>query len=451
MSDILTRGLPLRTPVTRGRRGKSPPVSPLYDDGDGHLITFAPTGAGKGVSCIIPALLAWDGPAIVIDPKGEAYAVTAARRRAFGHAVHVFDPFNVTGAPDKAALNPLDLITPGSATAADDAAVIARLVTQGRYFTHDPFWDERAETLITGLILYVLTEPPPLRSLAEVRWHIDAAPQEQNAAAQDMLRVKKCPEMRPAANILAASLGENRTRWSILSTASSHMSFLRAGPALKAIQQSTLDLEDVRLGNRLTIYLVLPPDKLASHGKLLRLWLGTLMMVLSRRRHRTARPTLLLIDEAAQLGPMQELRTAVTLMRGYGVRCWSFWQDLSQLQRIYPLDWKSIVNNCAVQQYFGLSTPQAAAEIDDYLAGASPRPIAQISDDDSLLIRRGHPAQIMRRPNYLRDAEFAGTYSPNPFFGSPPVKGNDLEEEPPPLPLRRADNVVVPFPERGTR
>jgi type IV secretion system protein VirD4 len=245
-------------------------------------------------------------------------------------------------------------------------------------------------------------------------------------------------------------MGDNRTRWSIISTASSHMSFLRQGPVQLATQHSTLDLEDVRLGNRLTIYLVLPPDKLTSHGKVLRLWLGTLMTVLSRRRQRPSRPTLLLIDEAAQLGPMQELRTAITLMRGYGVRCWSFWQDLSQLQRIYPLDWRSLVNNCSIQQYFGLSLPQAAAEVDAYLDGASPRSLAQVGDDDGLLIRRGHPPQIVRRPNYLRDAEYAGTYSPNPFFGAEGIAGFDLEEVPPPA-LPHPPAVVLPFPERGTR
>jgi type IV secretion system protein VirD4 len=174
------------------------------------------------------------------------------------------------------------------------------------------------------------------------------------------------------------------------------------------------------------------------------------MTVLTRRRKRPPRPTLLLIDEAAQLGPMDELRTAVTLMRGYGVRCWPFFQDLSQLQRIYPLDWQSLVNNCSVQQYFGLSAPQAAAQIDAYLGGASPRPIAQIGEDDSLLIRRGHPVQIVRRPNYLRDAAYAGTYLPNPFFDSPSDEGFDLEEVPP-LRMSDAENVVVPFPERRTR
>jgi type IV secretion system protein VirD4 len=444
MSDVLDRGLLLGTPLPcqSSRRIKTP-AAMISDDGDGHLITFAPTGAGKGVSCIIPALLAWDGPAIVVDPKGEAYAVTAHRRRAFGHKVHLFDPFDVTGAADKAALNPLDLITKGSASEADDAAVITRLVTQGRYFTKDPFWDERAETLITALILYVHSQPP-LRNLAEVRWHLESSHRDQQLTAEDMLRSKPT-EIKHGANILLGS-ADHRLRHSILSTASSHMSFLRAGPVQNALSHSSLDLEDVRLGNRLTIYLVVPPDKLMSHGKLLRLWLGTLMTVLARRRQRPSRPTLLLVDEAAQLGPMDELRSAITLMRGYGVRCWSFWQDLSQLQRIYPLDWRSLVNNCAVQQYFGLSMPQAAAEIDAYLAGASPRPLSRLREEEALLIRRGASPQIVRRPNYLSDQIFAGTFAANPFFAPPRVEGFDLDElvvAPP-----NQDDVVVPFPQR---
>ncbi|MBN8913493.1 MAG: type IV secretory system conjugative DNA transfer family protein, partial [Rhizobiales bacterium] len=49
-------------------------AKPVLDDGhEGHLITIAPTGAGKGVSCIIPALLTWRGPAVVVDPRGENY------------------------------------------------------------------------------------------------------------------------------------------------------------------------------------------------------------------------------------------------------------------------------------------------------------------------------------------------------------------------------------------
>jgi len=101
-----------------------PRPSPAWHAGEGHLVTIAPTGAGKGVSCIIPALLSWDGPAIVVDPKGENHAVTAARRKALGQEVAVLDPFAVTDVRHLDSLNPLDLIDRDGASAADDAAVI---------------------------------------------------------------------------------------------------------------------------------------------------------------------------------------------------------------------------------------------------------------------------------------------------------------------------------------
>ena len=36
--------------------------------GDGHIISVAPTRAGKGVGCVIPNLLNYSGSMVVIDP-----------------------------------------------------------------------------------------------------------------------------------------------------------------------------------------------------------------------------------------------------------------------------------------------------------------------------------------------------------------------------------------------
>jgi type IV secretion system protein VirD4 len=61
---------------------------------DGHLITFAPTGAGKGVRAIIPNLLHYGGPVIVVDPKGENFAITARyRSTVLGQRIFLLDPF----------------------------------------------------------------------------------------------------------------------------------------------------------------------------------------------------------------------------------------------------------------------------------------------------------------------------------------------------------------------
>src|SRR5262249_47199105 len=67
-----------RLPDERGGFGFGPALpprpardTPLLYGGDGHLMTIAPTGAGKGVGVIIPTLLTFTGSAIVTDIKGE--------------------------------------------------------------------------------------------------------------------------------------------------------------------------------------------------------------------------------------------------------------------------------------------------------------------------------------------------------------------------------------------
>ena len=81
---------------------------------------------------------------------------------------------------------------------------------------------------------------------------------------------------------------------------------------------------------------------LESHSRLLRLWLGALMSCITRRRARPRHATLFVLDEAAQLGELPHLRQAITLLRGYGLQTWSFWQDASQLQMLYAHDWKTM-------------------------------------------------------------------------------------------------------------
>jgi type IV secretion system protein VirD4 len=226
------------------------------------------------------------------------------------------------------------------------------------------------------------------------------------------MRLLNKRDINAAANIF--QMPNDRTRPAIISTASSQLSFLRNGPSLESLAQTTISLAAVERGDPLTIYLVVPPDKLFTHGKLIRLWLGVLMNVLARRRSPPAKPTLLLIDEAAQLGTLNELRTAVTLMRGYGVKVWSFWQDLAQLQMLYR-DWMSILNNCSTQQFFGATSPMAGSIIDAYLMGEAKFAMSSLKRGESVLLRLGNSPEKVRLPDYRRDAEFTTRAAANPF------------------------------------
>ncbi|APF36665.1 hypothetical protein BOQ54_04475 [Chelatococcus daeguensis] len=91
---------------------------PLYFRGEGHLLTVAPTGAGKGQRLILPVLLDFEGPTVVLDPKGENYEHTAWRRSLYGQ-VFKWAP----GEADSDCYNPLDRVTGwGRGTASGRAA-----------------------------------------------------------------------------------------------------------------------------------------------------------------------------------------------------------------------------------------------------------------------------------------------------------------------------------------
>ena len=169
----------------------------------------------------------------------------------------------------------------------------------------------------------------------------------------------------------------------------------------------------MRRGDPLTIYLVLPPSKLRSHARLLRLWVATLLRVLMARTVRPEMPTLFLLDEAAQLGTLEDLVTATTLLRGYGVRVWSFWQDLQQMQRLYPSDWQTMVANSGVMQVFGSHWLGRAglAKLLDVVPGALSVPPGR-----QLLVTAAGARTLARKADVLRDALFEGRRDANPMF-----------------------------------
>ena len=58
-------------------------MTPILHHGDGHLITIAPTGAGKGVGALIPALLSHAGSAVLnLVPLDGADRLRAGSREA---------------------------------------------------------------------------------------------------------------------------------------------------------------------------------------------------------------------------------------------------------------------------------------------------------------------------------------------------------------------------------
>lgn len=114
-----------------------------------HLALFGPPGSGKSATFFMSWLRAWSasGSAIVLDPKGELYAQTAA------HFTNVYRiDFQESERSDRWNFLPA---CRHNAELAHEAAAIILNVDAGKTTTADPFWKEAETAALTAIILHL--------------------------------------------------------------------------------------------------------------------------------------------------------------------------------------------------------------------------------------------------------------------------------------------------------
>lgn len=98
----------------------------LRHNGPEHILCFAPTRSGKGVGLILPTLLSWPDSSVVLDIKGENYALTSGWLASQGNRVLRFDPADASRTATR--YNPLAEIRLESGNCIADAQDISRMV-----------------------------------------------------------------------------------------------------------------------------------------------------------------------------------------------------------------------------------------------------------------------------------------------------------------------------------
>lgn len=257
-----------------GNRRKTAP-EPVRLSKAVHTAVFAPTGVGKGVSCVIPFLKECPESAAVVDFKGENAVLTAEhRRRVFGHRIELVDPYRVvTRTPST--LNPVDFIYKDSATAIDDCWDLAKAMVVRTGEEKDPHFLDSAEAWIAAMTAAVVYYAEPHdRSLQTVRTLL-TNPQKRKMAIEMMCKSDAWADM-------LARLGNQLTDFqgdelgSVKTTTNRHMRFLDTPAIAESTARSSFDPAGLRKG-KMTVYLILPPDHMRAQSPLLRLWIGSLM------------------------------------------------------------------------------------------------------------------------------------------------------------------------------
>lgn len=323
---------------------------------DRHLVTIAGSRAGKSRTVLIPNLLRYPGSVIVIDPKGELARETAlARVQQFGQQVVILDPFGASGF-ESHAYNPLDELTPRSATFIDDVALAASaLIVSAK--GEGAHWTDSARSLITGILLYMYASGGEcsLPRLRRILMGEDGPLVFGDANGQSLFeRMATVEAFGGMVSRVGASFRDKSEREgsSIVSTAREQLSFLDSVPMEGVLASSPLRLGDLK-SRPTTIYLCLPAARLATHSRWLRLVVTLALVELEKDQTSPKFPVLLMLEEFAALQRLEAIERAAGFMAGFGVRLWTILQDLSQLQAQYDKSWETFLGNAGIIQIFG--------------------------------------------------------------------------------------------------
>ncbi len=435
-------------PFTQGGAGllvgRDPKTGKLLRyDGPAHLLTMAPTRTGKGVGTIIPNLLTADRSVICIDPKGENAKVAGRARHRFGK-VFCLDPFGVTGQPS-AAFNPLADLDPDGLDTAEDAATLAdALVYDPPGEAGDAHWNEEAKALIGGIILYIAAEEPrDRRTLACLRECLTLAP----GAFEALLG--RMQATNAAGGLIARAANRHvgkadREASGVLSAAQRHTHFLDSPRMTAVLGRSDFSFGDLK-SRTATVFLVLPPDRLGTYSRWLRLMVTRSLTDMARAPGKPAplaKPVLYLLDEFAALGNLAPVERAMGLMAGYGVQLWPILQDVHQLRATYGQRAGTFLSNAGVLQVFGVNDHDSARLVSDLLGQETivfqtmsraldaqatgitvgeqhvGRPlltadeVRNMPQAGELLFIAGQRPIVARKLRYFEDREFAGMFDP---------------------------------------
>ena len=375
----------------------------LRHNGPEHILCFAPTRSGKGVGLILPTLLSWPDSSVVLDIKGENWALTSGFLKSQGHTLLRFDPADADRQSSR--FNPLEEVRLSTGRAISDVQQLATMILDPDGKGLSDYWEKAAFGFFSAAILHgmivkladegrsaslydisVMLEDHKLQSEAENAGRKN----DENASGAKKLFEKMMntdhagmlrrlfPEIEDdlteaahvfiaagAAGMLAKAPKEMA---GVVSQATSNMSLYR--DPIVARNTACCDFRIADLMHHetpLNLYLVVSPADIDRTRPLFRIFVSQLSGRLMEKmefsgggtkaawRHRL----LLMFDEFTSLGRLAIIERAVAYMAGYGIKGYFIVQSTKQLNKEYSAD-NALMENCHVRIAYAPNTVETA-------------------------------------------------------------------------------------------
>jgi type IV secretion system protein VirD4 len=337
------------------------------------VMLSAPTRSGKGVGVVIPNLLNWPDSVVVLDIKGENFDVTAGYRAAHGQAVFAFSPFDEGARSHR--WNPLSTVRTSPLHRVGDLLSIGQVFfpNDGGSTSSEAFFNDQARNLFLGIGLYLLETPELPRTIGEmlrqssgkgqpVKDHFTAAIKQR--AEDGKALSDECVDALQ--RLLSNS--EN-TLSSIVSTFNAPLVIFADAVVDAATSADDFQLEDVRR-RRMSIYVRIPPNRLANARPLLNLLFSQLVSLNTRslptQDKALSVQCLLVNDEFAAMGRVGIISSAAAFLAGYNLRLLTVVQAMSQLDAVYgEKEARTFATNHGLQILYA---PREQRDADEYSA-----------------------------------------------------------------------------------
>ncbi len=333
----------------------------------GSLLVVGPTQAGKTASIVVPALLDWDGPAVVTSVKSDVVQVTRAWRERLGR-VQVLEP----GREHGLSWDPLEAVD-GLRSALRAAS---ELTSRASAHADSEFWNALASKLVGALFVLVRERGGGIRDVV-------AAVESRDL---EVLARGGGQAGRMLEDFLAH---EARTLDGVLTTAETMLLPWR-------LDQPLARVRDVLEGPN-TLFLVGPRGQQRSYEGLFR---GALASVLEAQQLRVesgrGHPLLLVLDEAALVAPLEDLDEMAASLAGLGVTLLSVVQDFAQLHARWGPRAATIVNNHTSRLVLGgLADPQVSTFLPEAL-GPGATSLRRLGRGRGVLVCGSAPVRRLR-------------------------------------------------------
>lgn len=289
-------------------------------------LVLGPPRSGKTSSLVIPNILLSEGPVVSTSTKADVMGATASARSSEGWTF-LYDPSGEVDCPpgvERIGWSPLTTATDWDASVVTaDAMVGASRLSGPR--GGDQHWTERAGALLSTLVHAAALEKLSVRDV--LRW-ID---RHNGAPALEILAARTGDD-GPAADLLAGIVAtDSREQSGIWSTASGVLAAYRTKGALASTRIAPLEMGTFCAGPN-TLYVCATGRRQRQFAPLVVAIMGDVRDAAYARSRDgvSGPPTLLALDEVANIAPLPDLPSMVSEGAGQGLLTLACLQDLSQ-------------------------------------------------------------------------------------------------------------------------